>query len=503
MTDGEFSWVSLLQRITLSVSRRTMKSLPNVDFLRLAGLLPPTYAHYRPLLADALKFFIGRLSPVRQQALIAGQLALPTNASLARRALALFRLCPTLHKLGQVVAHDRRLSGELRQRLEELETMAPTDSLTAIWPVLEREVGHISGLQVGRKALAEASVAVVVPFVWRQAGLLPQRGVLKVLRVGVQDRLNEELVIWHALGTFLEERCAYHKLPEFDFRNTLESVARLLSNEMSLSREQAHLSQAADFYANSPDILIPRLFPFSTPLVTAMERVDGCKVTSQDLPACELRQRGERIIRALLAQPFWGCRQAGAVFHADPHAGNLMATPDGRLAILDWALTTQLSKVQCEAVVQLVLGALTLNVSRIETAIEALGQTVSKERLHFAVKESIRQVSLGRFPGFDWFSALLDALAAVSAVRFPEEIILFRKALLTLTGVVADVSPQVAIDSVLVRQGVNQFTDGLMWRPWVAVNSRDMVGAHLSNADLMGLWAELPGTVLRFWCGGR
>ena len=480
-----------------------MNFLPNVDLLRLADLLPPTYAHYRPLLEDALQFFIGRLSPVRQHALFAAQLALPTNASLARRALALFRLCPTLHKLGQVVAHDRRLSGELRRRLQELETMAPTDSLAAIRPVLEREVGHIPGLQVGRKALAEASVAVVVPFVWRQAGALPQRGVLKVLRAGVQDRLNEELVIWHALGTFLEERCAYHRLPEFDYRNTLESVARLLANEISPGREQAHLSQAAEFYANSPDILIPRLFPFSTPLVTAMGRVDGCKVTCQNLPASEMRRRGERIIRALLAQPFWGCQQAGAIFHADPHAGNLMATPDGRLAILDWALTTQLSKAQCEAIVQLVLGALTLNVSRIDAAIEVLGQTVSKERVQVAVRESIRQVRLGCFPGFDWLSALMDTLAAASAMRFPEEIILFRKALLTLSGVVADVSPQMAMDSVLVWQGVNQFAGGLLWRPWVAANSRDVVGAHLSNADLLGLWAELPATVLRFWGGGR
>ncbi|MFZ4536976.1 AarF/UbiB family protein [Propionivibrio sp.] len=470
--------------------------------LRLAELLPSAYAQYRPLLVDALLFFLGRLSADRQQAIFAAQLALPYNASLSRRLLALFRLCPTLHKLGQVVAHDRRLSIDLRRRLQELETMVPSDSMAAIRPVLEREVGHIAGLQVGRKALAEASVAVVVPFVWRQAGALSQRGVLKVLRPGVQQRLNEELEIWHDLGAFLEERCTSYGLPEFDYRNTLESVARLLANEISLNREQAHLRQAADFYANSPDILIPRLFPFSTPEATAMERVDGCKVTQQDLPPMEMRQRGERIIRALLAQPFWGSRQAGAIFHADPHAGNLMATPDGRLAILDWALTTKLSKAQCEAVVQLVLGALTLNDQRICAAIAALGETVDKERMQAAVMESIRQVRLGRFPGFDWLSALMDTLAATSAVRFQEEIILFRKALLTLSGVVADVSPKAAMDSVLVWQGLSQFASGLLWRPWALANSRNVVGAHLSNADLIGLWAELPLTVLRYWGGG-
>jgi ubiquinone biosynthesis protein len=470
----------------------------------LTALVPATYAEYRPLLADGLVFFLERLSPNRQQAILAAQLALPNNASRSRRMLALFRLCPTLHKLGQVVAHDRRLAVDLRQRLQELETLEPTHSMTTIRPLLEREIGGIGGLQLGQTAIAEASVAVVVPFVWRQAGAtLPQRGVFKILRPGVEERLNEELAIWPTLGTFLEERCAHHGLPAFDYRNTLDSVARLLASEVRLDREQAHLRQAAEFYADSPDILIPRLFPFSTPSVTAMERIDGCKVTLQDLPPSEMRQRAERIIRALLAQPFWSHRQMGAVFHADPHAGNLIATADGRLAIIDWELTTQLSKRQCEAVVQLVLGAAALNDQRVYAAIHALGQAIDDAGVRVTVREAIRQVRCGSFPGFDWVSSLMDTLAATSAVRFPEELLLFRKALLTLSGVVADVSEQVTIDHVLVRQGASDFVEGLPWRPWIWPYCRERVGAHLSNADLLGLWGDLPAAALRFWGGVR
>lgn len=75
----------------------------------------------------------------------------------------------------------------------------------------------------------------------------------------------------------------------FDYRDTLESVARLLANEVHLDREQIHLRQATKYYARSPDILIPRLFPFCTPSVAAMQRVEGCKVTDPDLPPGELR----------------------------------------------------------------------------------------------------------------------------------------------------------------------------------------------------------------------
>jgi hypothetical protein len=69
--------------------------------------------------------------------------------------------------------------------------------------------------------------------------------------------------------------------------------------------------------------------------------------------------------------------------------------------------------------------------------------------------------------------------------------------LLTLTGVVADVSPQLRMDSVLIRAGLAQFVAGLPLRPWVWADSRDRVGAHLSNIDLLGLCAEWPAAALR------
>lgn len=151
----------------------------------------------------------------------------------------------------------------------------------------------------------------------------------------------------------------------------------------------------------------------------------------------------------------------------------------------------------------MVLGAMTLNDRRVCVAIAALGQPVDDSGVRVAVTQALQQVRSGGFPGFTWVSGLLDTLASRSAVRFPEKLFLFRKALLTLSGVVADVSEQTTIDSVLIRQGASDFIEGLAWRPWTWAYCRDRVGAHLSNADLVHLWAELPATALRFWAGGH
>jgi ubiquinone biosynthesis protein len=469
--------------------------------LDVAQLMPAQYAAYRPLVADGLRFFLEQIPPHRLAGIMADQLEMPPSASLAERVVGLMRHCPSLHKLGQVVARDRRLAPDLRQRLQQLESLAPTTPAADVLAVLRREVGQAATLAVGTHALAEASVAVVVPFAWREPGSsTPTAGVFKVLKPGVEERLQEELAIWPALGGFLEERCAHYGLPALEYRDTLDRVRKLLLNEIRLDLEQAHLAAAARTYADSPAVLIPRLLPFCTSRVTAMERVHGGKVTDADLSADRRRRLAETMVEALVARPFWSDAQA-ATFHADPHAGNLFLSRDGRLAILDWSLVARLSKAQREEVVQLVLGALSLDDARVCRALAALGgRPAQSAALRPAVADSLRQVRRGTFPGFEWLLGLLDRLAGSGAMGFPEELVLFRKALLSLSGVVADVSPGCSSDRVLINVGAERFLRELPGRALTPADSRAFA-THLSIADLFGLWASFPATTARFWIG--
>jgi ubiquinone biosynthesis protein len=471
------------------------------EALDIAQLVPEEYAVYRPLVRDGFLFFLERLSPERLVGIMGQQLDMPRGASLAERIVALMRHCPTLHKLGQVVARDRRLALDLRKHLQCLESLTPTDPSPDVLTMIRREVGESADLKIATRALAEASVAVVVPFTWREPGSpTPQEGVFKVLRPGVEGRLQEELEIWSALGAFLEERCARYNLPVLEYRDTLDRVCKLLLNEIRLDREQAHLAQAAQFYVNSPAVLIPRLFPFSTPHMTAMERVHGCKVTDANGHPEQRRRLAQTLVEALVAQPFWLDAEI-ATFHGDPHAGNLFATPDGRLAILDWSLAAHLSKAQRVEVVQIVLGALTLDETRICRALMALGERPPEERaLRTAVADALGQVRQGIFPGFDWLLGLLDRVATAGVMGVPEDLVLFRKALLSLSGVVADVSEGCTIDPVLINVGMVQFYREIAGRALAPADSRAF-GTHVSNADLVGLWTSLPVTATRIWIG--
>ncbi len=471
-------------------------------WLETVDLVPPAYVQYAPLVVDGLLWFVGRLGPERLEAIAAAELALDPAASADERLIALLRQCPTLHKLGQVIARQAGLPLDLRARLQALESLAPEPDSYDIAAIVERELGTVAGLRFEVDALAEGSVAFVVPFTWQtDPGAPARRGVFKALKPEAQTRLLEDLAIWPDLADFLEERKDDAGLGAFDFRSLLEGVAHLLRNEIRLDSEQASLVRARKFLGDMTDVVVPELFtPLCTPRLTAMERIDGVKVTDAGLPAGVRRRLARTVAAALLAKPFWSAAAARPFFHADPHAGNLFATTDGKLAVFDWALTTELADTQLAAVVQTLLGAAALDESAVARAIGVLGRVNSDAGLRAVVGAAVGDVRRGTFPGFSWLTPLLDGLARSGIVAFPEDTALFRKSLLTLSGVIRDIWPTASIDEVLIAGGGQQFAAESWMRAIVPLPARAF-GTHLSNSDLLRFMSALRWTPARYMLG--
>jgi ubiquinone biosynthesis protein len=470
-------------------------------WIETVAVVPPGYERYAPLVTDGLLHFLGRLPQARLEAIVANQMTLSPEAGADERLIALVRQCPTLHKLGQVIARQEGLPLDLRLRLQALESMTPPPGGHDFDALVARELGTVSGLTVARETLAEGSVAFVVPFEWQSApGAAVRRGVFKALKPHAEELLLEDLAIWPDLGDYLEERSVSLGLDTLDFRSLLDGVARLLSNEIRLDHEQDRLESARRFFADSPNVVIPELFPFCTPRLTAMERIDGVKVTDPSVPRGKRRKLAQTIVSALLAKPFWTAAVAHPFFHADPHAGNLFAMPDGKLAVFDWALTTQLSNAHLAAVVQTLLCAAALDEPGVCGALGALGTVKRDADLRAAVAGALVEVRRGHFPGFAWLTPLLDGLGRTGTIAFPEETALFRKSLLTLTGVIRDVWPTASIDEVLVAGGGRQFISESWLRPLAPLESR-VFGTHLSSEDLLRYLSTFAWTPARYLVG--
>jgi ubiquinone biosynthesis protein len=464
-----------------------------IDPQELAAVVPDAYVEFRPIVADGLTFFLRHLSPARLAEVFAAQAELPADAGLPRRLVLFLHACPALHKIGQVVARNRHLDPELRRHLQELETLAPHTPFELLQPILKRELAPAAeqyGIHVAERPLAEGSVAVVVPLTWSDpadgAPAARRQGVAKLLKPGVAERLGEDLHLLGLLADYLEERWAAYGLRPLAYREVLDEVAELLASEVDLRQEQAHLAQADGQFAGRTDVWVPRLLPFCTDAMTAMERVHGRKVTDPQVIASWQRPALFRATaRALLADVLFS-RDESVLFHGDPHAGNLLATSDGRLAVLDWSLAGQLTTGDRVQVTQILLGGLARDARWVAGAIAELARDgTDRSLIRLQVEAALAELPWYKPPGPAWAMALLDSLAH-AGVRFPPRLLLFRKAYLTLQGVLADVFPHVALEAALTAEGLARFAWECPLRWWKPLSDRDYA-THVSTADLLHL----------------
>ncbi len=464
-----------------------------IDPQDLAAIVPDCYAQFRPIVADGLRFFLEHLSAARLSAVFQAQASLPADADLPRRLVVFMHACPALHKIGQVLARNRHLDPELRRHLQELESMEPHTPPAEWQPALRRELAPAMEpyrIEVGEQPLAEASVAVVVPLTWFDpadgVGAARRHGVAKLLKPGVAEHLAEDLGILGRLADYLDERETAYGLPPLAYREILDDVADLLAHEVRLRREQAHLVRAADQFADLPDVLVPRPLPFCTNAMTAMERVWGCKLTDARAlgpwrqPALFLSGA-----RALLSRVLFS-RDESVLFHGDPHAGNLMVTPDGRLAILDWSLSGRLSADDRVHFSQILVGGLMHDALRVATAITGLARPgTDKTLIERHVGAALAAMPWYRLPGPSWAIGLMDALAT-AGVRFPPRLLLFRKTFLTLQGVLSDVWPLGSLEAGLSAAALTHLAWEWPLRWLKPLDDRDYA-THVSSADLIGV----------------
>jgi ubiquinone biosynthesis protein len=297
----------------------------------------------------------------------------------------------------------------------------------------------------------------------------------------------------------VDERCECDGLPLLRCTEISQTVRELLANEVRLDLEQLHLEEAVRFYADSDKIQIPVVLPYSTPRITTMERVFGTRVADTDhLANSACKDLAGLVLKELVAKPIWNT-EPQAIFHADPHAGNLLYTQDGRLAILDWSLAGYLDKTEREQTAQIVLGALNLDANRILRAIAAMAIELPDESaLRDVVARSVAALYRSKAPGLQVLLDLLGDATFKAGVLFGEDLVLFRKSVLTLEGVAADVSEDLSLGVVLPLSGALVLLREWSRRCVASPISRDF-RTHVSNMDLLSLYFAAPSAMTRFF----
>jgi len=467
------------------------------------SLVPECYEKWRPFVKGGLAWFLGQLSETRQQEILSDQLALGPFANASQRLEAVLRRCPTLHKLGQILARDKRLSPELRQSLQRLESLPPRMSIEQIKAVLRREKIDLSGITLGDKPIAEASVAVIMPFTFNDAAGRQIAGVFKIVRPEAEKALEKELELWPDLGQELERICRELNLPKLEFAGPLSEAALLVADEIRLDREQIHMRRASELYRDVPEVAIPELLPWCTSRVTAMTLVKGKPLAEALADAGSDKMKririAEKLVDGLIARPFW-MSETWAIFHGDPHGGNIFYDENGKIVPLDWSLAVELPKNDRVAIIQLLMGGLRMDEKAIFRALSELGISSDDEKLKASAIWAVASIRKGTFPGFDWCLSVFDHAVEFGGLRLRAEFALFRKALFALLALVEDIAPKASTDSVVVGSGLVRLASEWPSRAFANPFTRNW-NTHVSTAELLKLCTDMPLSASRFWFG--
>jgi ubiquinone biosynthesis protein len=485
-----------------SISRQRVDWASLIDEAVIGTLLSEEIAHFARPIREAFIIFLSGLPDSAQQDILSAQAALPASAGVSERLGVLMQQCPVLHKLGQALARDRRIDAKLRRELRKLEALPAAVPLETIEAALRDEIGDLGqlGITLDAAAIAEASVAVVIGYRDQGPG-----GVFKVLKPGIEERLGIELELLGKVGAFLDERCSELAIPRLSYEETFRQVREKLLDEAQLRVEQRHLGLAAEQFARDEAVVVPALRPYCSARLTAMERIAGTKVTDHALRSVSARSRLASLIAgALLVRPVFSTGDS-VIFHGDPHAGNLFLTPDRRLAILDWSLAGRLSQRHREAMVHVLLGAMMLDEQRVIEMLLRLSERPSRypAQLAVTVQRHMQRIRSGQLPDFPWVLRLMDDAFMEGGLDADSDLLLYRKSLYTLEGVITDVAPNPrTIEHAFFFDFVRHLVTEAPQR-WLSTIDSRAFATRLSNMDLTQLALSVPFAAARFWLGGN
>ena len=426
--------------------------------------IPGTYAHYQSLVHDGIEFFLSRVNRQRIIDLVVSQLTMGADTCCQARLLALAQRFPTLHKLGQLIARHPDIDPAVRQWLIVLENGhygTPPDELLVQIETELGPTGKKADVQVASTILSEASVGAVIPFHWPSSpDADSQHGVFKVLRPGIGCQLDEELAILKKTAAFFHDHRTRYPLKDLRFLEIFDDLREMMVHEVDLVAEQRYLEAAGRFYADMPTIRIPRCLPLSNSHITAMEFLDGDKLTDTKLTETQRKKMAETLFTALVLKPLFSCNDP-ALFHGDPHAGNILAvctseSTEPVIGLVDWSLAGYLARSDRIKTVNLIQGLLKKDLTGMCNAILSLTQGASqpthmpRKQLRDLILGWLRESEHGRLPLVKQAFRLLEALSK-EGMMFPADLMLFRKAIFALEGVLHDLWPAFDMNAAIAQ----------------------------------------------------
>jgi ubiquinone biosynthesis protein len=424
--------------------------------LKLSSWIPLERPEWHALMKALFEDFLRHFERGHLARLLDEQRKMPASTPPADRAVRLASELTALHKVCQMLARNPAVPAEARAALAPLERLPPEAipeaALTRAVGLAKRERPALRPDATEPK-IGRGSVADVFRFSRPGPGTAVA---FKAVRVDALSRIRSEAAI---LMKMANEAANVATLVGPDFARTiveaLRDAARALLREIDFAGEAANLRDARAFYRLNDRVRVPVVEGAALEEGIFMEFVEGSPLLETPLDADERREAARLLFRSLFLEPlFSGIPES--IFHADPHAGNILAqrekNGDLTLVLLDWSQADRLPAALRHAIVELCLHCATGSEppdSVIQGILERPGE--------------IGKISLpGEGDPLHKAFKVVEQLA-VEGHRLPLSLLLLRKSFLTLDGIARQLDPSFAA-----------WREALLYTAWVLASEAPM-----------------------------
>lgn len=264
---------------------------------------------------------------------------LPERNVWHRIRLVLEDLGPTFVKVGQLMSmRPEALPAPLILELRKLQDHVRPVPFSEMKPVLVEELTpdlNTIFSEFDETPVASASLAQVY-FARLRNDARPVA--VKVQRPNITHKVQVDLEFATWICAQLHARV--NALKPYDLPSAMFEVREGLIRELDFRGESRNQQYFNTLNPNPDEVFAPAVMnEYTTARVLIMQRIDGQPVgrapVTPELGRLLAAFGAKSIVRQILVNGF---------FHADPHAGNVVVTPEGRLCFIDWGLAGHLTR---------------------------------------------------------------------------------------------------------------------------------------------------------------
>jgi ubiquinone biosynthesis protein len=364
-----------------------------------------------------------------------------TAAAAPRWRAALEELGPTFVKFGQALSLRADLlppevTAELGRLQDRTAPFPGAEARAAVEAALDGPIERFFAA-FDTEPLAAASIAQV------HAAHLPdgRAVVVKVQRPGIRAVIESDLAILQALAALLEAALPEARLHQA--QALVEEFSRSIRKELDFRAEARAQERFGAHFAGSTDVCVPQVHrELSGSRILVAERLEGRRITDvEGVPQPE-RSRLARVVNdCYLTQLF-----EHGIFHADPHPGNLVVLPDGRICFHDFGIVGRLSTAHRRALADLFRGVIQRDADRlldVYLRVGSVGEEVRRDALRNDLDELIEEfvgLPLRDFSAGEILEHLVR-LARSYRIRFPTSFFLLGKTVMMVESVTRQLDP--------------------------------------------------------------